>query len=479
MALHELHDTVLYPYQQAWLRDRSRFKIGMWARQTGKTFACTLEIVLDCIEAEARGERRRWVILSRGERQAREAMEEGVKLHLNAAKVVFDEHEYEWEPDIRALEVRLPGGSRITALPANPDTARGFSASVLLDEFAFHQDARTIWRALFPVISAGHRIRIVSTPNGKGNTFYELMTAGRVTYASPFWLDSPAGAGALERPPDRWRRYVIDIYHAVDQGLPRHIDELREALLDPDAWAQEYELQWVDEASAWLPYDLIDAVEHPEAGDPARYQGGSCFVGVDIAVRRDLFVVWVLEQVGDVLWTREVIERRRVPFAEQLAILDDLFRRYHVVRCCMDQTGMGEMMVEFAQRHWGRLRVEGVLFTPSSKLDLAMRGREAFEDRRIRIPQGRPELRADLHSLQRSVGPSGAPRFVAEREGGSHADRTWALFLAISAASTAPARIEYRRVGRRRVGARGMLRTSTGFGTVRCSEYSLTETYGY
>lgn len=475
-----LRDVILYPYQQVWLRDRSRFKIGMWARQTGKTFTCTAEIVLDCIEAEARGERRRWVILSRGERQAREAMEEGVKLHLNATKVVFEEYEYDWEPDVRALEVRLPGGSRITALPANPDTARGFSASVLLDEFAFHQNARAIWRALFPVISAGHRIiRIVSTPNGKGNVFYELMTAGRVTYASPFWLDSPAGAGALERPLDRWRRYVIDIYHAVEQGLPRDIDELREALLDPDAWAQEYELQWVDEASAWLPYDLIDAVEHPEAGDPGRYQGGPCFVGVDIAARRDLFVVWVLEQVGDVLWTREIIEGRQVPFAEQLAILDDVFRRYHVVRCCMDQTGMGEMMVEMAQRRFGTLRVEGVLFTPPAKLDLATRGREAFEDRRVRIPQGRPELRADLHSLQRTTGPSGAPRFVAEREGGSHADRTWALFLAISAAATGSVRIDYRRVGRPRLGASGMERTGIGFGTVRRYEYSPTGTFGY
>ena len=34
-------------------------------------------------------------------------------------------------------------------------------------------------------------------------------------------------------------------------------------------------------------------------------------IGVDIAARNDLFVIWVLELVGDILWTREVIARRR------------------------------------------------------------------------------------------------------------------------------------------------------------------------
>ncbi len=45
----------LYPYQQSWFLDRARFKIGMFARQTGKTFTTTLELVDDCFETEASG----------------------------------------------------------------------------------------------------------------------------------------------------------------------------------------------------------------------------------------------------------------------------------------------------------------------------------------------------------------------------------------------------------------------------------------
>ena len=64
------------PYQRAWIADDSRFKIGMFARQTGKTFSTGGECADDCFTAWAEDRRARWVILSRGERQAAEMMTE-------------------------------------------------------------------------------------------------------------------------------------------------------------------------------------------------------------------------------------------------------------------------------------------------------------------------------------------------------------------------------------------------------------------
>lgn len=407
---------VLLPYQVRWLEDDSRFKIGMFSRQSGKTFVATLEIVLDMIRAEMAGRRVRWIILSRGERQAREAIEEGVKLHLRALDAAFrglrSGFRLAGRVEAKAMEIVFRGGSRVTALPANPDTARGFSANVFLDEFAFHKDSHAIWKALFPVVSKnGLKLRIVSTPNGKGNRFYELMTE--------------------ENGP--WSRHVVDIRQAVAQGLERNLDELRKGCGDPETWEQEYELKWLDESSAWLSLALITAAEDGEAGLPSRYGGGPCFVGVDIGRRRDLFVIWVLEKVGDVLWTRELVERRGATFAEQDALLDGVFDRYRVIRCCMDQTGMGEKPLEDAQRRHGVSRVEGVLFTPTNRLNLATVGKQAFEDRRLRIPLDVQPLRADLHKLRKVSGPTGAPRFVADSDANGHADRAWACFLAVSA----------------------------------------------
>lgn len=416
----------LHGYQVRWFRDRRRFKIGMFARQTGKTFTTTLEIVDDCFAVESAGGRTKWVILSRGERQSREAMDE-VKKHCQAYALAIEELEGEVKSEdgqqtYKMLEVILPGGSRIIGLPANPDTARGFSANVYLDEFAFHADSRAIWKALFPVISAGYKIRVTSTPNGKANKFYELMTGKSKS----------------------WSRHSVDIYQAVADGLDRDIDELREGLDDEDAWQQEFELKWLDELSAWLDFDLITAVEHEQAGDPAGYQGGPCFVGNDIARYHDLWVAWVWELVGDVLWTREIVILKGKTFAEHDAEMDRIVGtgalpgQYRVVKLLMDETGMGAKPVEDAKRRYGTDRVEGVTFTGPNKLVLATLGKTKFQDRKVRIPMGDVKVRADLHSLRKAQTATGAPRFVADasEEGAdSHADRAWAGFLGIQAAN--------------------------------------------
>ena len=107
---------ILLPYQTRWLEDDSRFKIGMFSRQSGKTFVATLEIVLDMIRAEMEGRRTRWLILSRGERQAREAIEEGVGLHLRALDAAFrglpSGFRLGERTECKAMEVAFRGGSR-------------------------------------------------------------------------------------------------------------------------------------------------------------------------------------------------------------------------------------------------------------------------------------------------------------------------------------------------------------------------------
>lgn len=417
------------PYQRRWLDDTSRFKIGMFARQTGKTFTTCAEIVDDCIQAEIRGGKTRWVILSRGERQAKEAIDETIKPFCRAFYLVYEgllkglgdpvytESEFRGESGAiyKTQEVIFPGGSRITALPANPDTARGYSANVYLDEFAFHKDSRAIWKALFPVISRnGLKLRITSTPNGKGNKFYELWTSQESAV---------------------WSKYRVDIYDAVAQGLERDIAELRSALADDDAWRQEFELEFLEESSAWLSYDIITACEDDAAGRPELYTGGPCFIGNDIAARRDLWVAWVWEMVGDVLWTREIVELSRKKFAEHDMEIARLAGIYNMVKLGMDQTGMGEKPVEDMTKLYGPGVVEGVIMSALRKLTIATVAKQGFEDRKVRIPMGNSVLRSDLHKIKKVTGVTGAPRLLADRDGDGHADRAWAGFLGIAAAA--------------------------------------------
>lgn len=400
----------LLPYQKKWIEDNSRFKIAMQARQTGKTFTSTLEIISDCILAATSGKKKRWIILSRGERQAREAMEV-LKQHAKANQFWIESKEY---PDIvtqdNILEVSLSGGSRITAVPANPDTARGFSGNVFLDEFAFHQDSKKIWMALFPVISAGHKIRIASTPNGKLNKFYELMT-------------DDSGL---------WSKHLIDIYEAKKQGLPRDVEELRTALGDDEAWAQEYELQWLDEAFAWLSFELIGSCESAIAGNPDHYSGHTTYIGVDIGRRRDLWVATVLEKVGQIFWLRDMVILKNQPFSVQSEVLDQLIIKYRPYRVAVDQGGMGEVLVEQWQQRYGISRIEGVMFTSKSKQSLASIIKKTFQDNKIRIPID-PNLKLDLHKVQKTVTLAGNVRYEGERDKDGHADRFWSIALALHA----------------------------------------------
>jgi len=414
---------ILYGYERRWLSDAARFKVWLSSRQIGKTFTATLEAVLDCVDAEAAGKTSKWTILSVSQARASDAIEDGVKLHLRALKAAFEAAETRLDSDELAYEVRLARGSRIRCVAARPATARGMTENLILDEFAHHQDNRAIWTALLPVVSRPDlKLRVISTPAGKGDKFHELVT------------DPVLGR--------MFSRHVVTIHDAVADGLPRDIDELKAAMNDPEAWAQEFECQFVDEASSWLPYDLIAACEEAAAGEAVGYAGGPVYFGVDFAVRGDLTVIAVLEDVDGVLWLREMIELARASFAAQLAEIDRVMREYHVIRAALDQTGLGEMPVEETKRRHGAYRIEGVLFSAARKLELATALKQRMEDRALRLPPRR-ELRDDLHSVKRVVGPTGAPRLVALRAGGSHADRFWALALAAAAAANPPAVFAY------------------------------------
>jgi phage FluMu gp28-like protein len=423
------------PYQQAWIDDNAKFKIAMFSRQTGKTFSTSGEIVKSCIDSELMHKRERWVILSRGERQAKEAINENIKPLTKAyfsllnselrrkLEPIYSELDYKIaEAKYKALEVDFPGGSKITAIPANPDTARGFSANVFLDEFAFHQNSRDIWKALFPVVSKpGLKLRVTSTPNGKGNKFYDLWTSNESI----------------------WSRHKVDIHDAVRMGLDRDVELLRKGCADEEVWRQEYELEFLDELTAWFDYELIMGCEDKDAGKPELYQGGPCYIGNDIARRNDLWVSWVLELVGDVLWTREIKTLKNAPFSVQAQVIAEQMKRYRVVKLCMDQTGMGEKPVEDAKNLYGSMTVEGIIMSAARQLTMATAAKQKMQDRKFRLPQGDPVLRADLHKIQKAVGPTGHPRLITNRDSEGHADRAWAGIMAIAGASEVVRSYEY------------------------------------
>ena len=414
---------VLYEYQRVDVLSNDRFRWNCWSRQTGKSFAKTLRRILRGV-----ARKRNQIFLSAGDRQSGELMIKS-RLHCENLKIAFDYGEHEAgvfdDAVFRQREIHLKeAGIRIIGLPANPNTARGFTGDVLLDEFAMHQNDRDIWAAMFPSIMRGRgELDVASTPKGKQNMFYELR--GNEAYG----------------------RQVVTIEDAVRQGNEANIPELRAALNDDMLWRQEFMCEFVDEATAFLTLDLIHSCEDEDLRyeldlDELAAHKGDVVVGVDIGRYRDLTVIWAFEVNGLQLTSLGLIELQSTSFQEQFETLSQVVQCKCVRKCGIDSTGLGMQLAEQMVEKFGTYRVEGHTFTANLKEAMAGKLRVKAEAGNLRIPAAK-QLRDDLHSMEKSVTLDGHIRLRATRQAGSHADRFWAGALAVFVAADDVGPVEY------------------------------------
>jgi phage FluMu gp28-like protein len=408
----------LLEWQRRYIEDRSRFKAVVASVQSGKSHATSLEATLDCVEVP----RSLWLLLSAGERQSIELIQK-VKLHAAAMGAVceLDDTEFFEKTTIVEHKAKFPNGSRIIALPANPDTARGYSANVFLDEFALHRDSRGIWGAMLTRATRGYKVRVASTFKGTDNKFYELMQLlGLHTGSRP--EKQPVKANG-------WSGHWVDIYMAKEQGMPVDIEAQRMALGDEEIFMQDYMNVPMSGAENFIPLELVMACE----GDvPIAWDGAalpSQFAGMDIARKRDLSVIAMLRQVDDVLMSRGLLWMEKTPFAKQKQEAREFAKASQ--RMCVDATGIGAEIAEdlHAEFPW----VEEVTFNAENKERMAVLLKSRFEKGTIRIPES-PRIRRACSAIKRFAGPTGGFRFDAARTEHGHADEFWALALAASAA---------------------------------------------
>ena len=153
---------------------------------------------------------------------------------------------------------------------------------------------------------------------------------------------------------------------------------------------------------------------------------------MDVGRDHDLTVIWVCERVADTFFTRAVDCLQNQTFEAQEAALYAWLECPQLRRCCIDATGIGRQFCERAQHTYGSGRVERVPFTSPVKEELAYPVRAAFERRALRIPC-HPAIRADLRAIRKETTTAGNIRFTADRGKNGHADRFWALALALQA----------------------------------------------
>ncbi len=431
---------LLFPYQRAWVENTSRFMAGVWGRQTGKSFATA------CIVAESmvRQDNTTWMIAAPSERQSLEALAK-VKEWIRALGVVFSDYlEQLQSVQEKAAAVSLPNGSRCIAVPGKPDTVRGMSCNVWLDEFAFFERPDETWKAILPSITnplrgGEKRCIITSTPNGmsgQGARFYSIC-------APALGLTS-ASSGSLA-----WSVHHNPLRKAIAEGLPVDYDALAAAIGDPLAVRQELDAEFVDTAGQLLPTALILRAESEEATmhcplslyAPGAHGAASrdLRIGIDIGRMSDPTVLWTVERLGGILVTREILVLANVSHADQLTMI--AARARGASRVCLDYTGLGIGIGDMLVRDFGEYKpeahkfgkIERCTFSPKLKQEIFPRLREEMEAVRLRIPRDEA-LRSDLSAMSQVV-TAGGYSYEAPRTREGHSDRCTAAALAVRAAA--------------------------------------------
>lgn len=426
-------------YQQAWIKDPSQFKLIEKSRQTGLSFSTQYALSRRKCVNTARTDA--WV--SSSDEAMAQIFAQGCKrwaevLNLGASdlgeRVLLDANGKEQ----RVFEVRFANGMTIHSMSSSVNAQAGKVGDRVLDEFALHRDPRMLLGIAMPGTTWGGKVEIISTHRGTQNLFNQLVQEAR-------YGGNPKGI-SLHR---------VTLQDALDQGLLRAIqaklrlsepehpvldmdevsyfDYTRAKCVDEETFLQEYMCVPSDDESAFIGYDLLDSCTMPASENWATELNpeATYYLGLDIGRTTDLTVLVLLEAVGEQMITRRLIEMKNTAFSEQERVVWTYAQLPHVRRVCVDASGIGRQFAERMRERFGG-KVEEVVFTAGVKEDLAVTLRRAMEDRRVRIPHN-DKLAADLRSIRKETTSSGNVRYVGERNTNGHADRFWALALAIHA----------------------------------------------
>lgn len=376
------------------------------------------------------------------------------------------------EKAIKAFRITFASGFEIVALSSKPRSLRGRQGYVILDEFAFHDDAEELLKAAMALLIWGGKVLVISTHNGVDNPFNQLIEdirAGkrpgkvvRVTFDDALnyglyqrvclktgkeW--SPEGEAA-------WRAGIYKTYGAgADEELrcipsqssgsylPRTLIAARMKTHIPVIrWKSPPGfVDWPADLRKAEIEDFCDEKLKPllEELNPLWRSG----FGQDFGRSGDLSVIHPFQVRPDLsLATPFVLELRDVPFESQKEIVfyirSRLPRFFHAA---LDATGNGAFLAEACRQKFGASFVSEIKLSSSWYILNMPKLKAGFEDDKFELPFD-DDILADYRGIAmvkgiakvpddaRTMGADGFPRhgdaaiagalavFASEQDGG-------------------------------------------------------------
>lgn len=244
-------------------------------------------------------------------------------------------------------------------------------AAVLVDETAFVPNYPTIEELVIRMRLAdwGGSILRISSPYGKSNFFYQYYLRG---------LPNSQGV----RDP---RYYSATLSTYDNPFISRAFLEEQRSRMSPELFAQNVLGEFVDLFdffSAEVIQRLYEGANYElgrEPGEDAKY-----VLGADLGALRDATQVIVLDISKTPHELVYIKELRNASWETVRDFVGSVIRLYNPAFCLIDETGVGKPIVESLQNEYDR--VEGFVFSATSKPDILTRLQDAAQRRAFIFP---------------------------------------------------------------------------------------------
>jgi hypothetical protein len=306
------------------------------------------------------------------------------------------------------------------------DNHNYFANGVLVancDEAAFfREDELVFYSVLFPMLQTTDGTLIASsTPWGKDSVFYKFT-----------------------QDPD-FSNHKVTINEVIDAKLTTKafIDEMQRRT-PPERFRREYLAEFVEDELAYFNQNLItqciDSQLSPITDDwtkQVKAPMGRYFLGVDLGKKVDCSVITIMrwdgkEEVAELVGlVRFPLE---TPYAAVIGMVKVICDKLQSVeKVLVDQTGVGEYIVEEMKNAKIRSRVEGVTLTVPSKQEILGYMKHLMQTDALSLYYD-PDLIAQINVERYELTKTGQIQF--SHPDGSHDDELWSLALATYATRT-------------------------------------------
>lgn len=451
----QIEDAVWEDFQIDELNNDSMFAIERKCRQVGWSFLIALRGTLDALL-----DSRSSVYNSINQYEAQDKIRYARAVYYNLEtpyrlpKIITDNKN----------ELEFDNGARLVSTAS----ARGKpNSNFFIDEAAWKINAREVYTAAVPVISKGGTFRVGSSTNGASGLFWEIDTESFQPYpdfvrTSTKWWEVEAFCSDVAKA--RREAPQMPTKERIEKFAKSRLKMIFANMVLED-FQQEYEAIYVDETTAWITWAEIQANTIPELkcsisedtktienaliaiakfeGMIARNEIESVFAaGVDIGRTRNATEIFLVgKSTVESYPLRLMITLNNCSYDNQIAVMEKVLS-LPITKMLIDKNGLGNQLSETLEKNYST-KAEGAQFSNPSKELWATHTKMLFQQNKVPVPPHR-DLGYQIHSIKKKVTPSNNLVFDTDKNEKHHADKFWALALALSAANVTPFAVDDR-----------------------------------